>query len=147
MNYSKYDRVGQKESIELLSFYNEDRLGFDIERVENSIEDYLLCKQTTNWYTEGALWKPEIIRNRTYGLGCYNVLQMHLDYAAKHGLLHFGWIHVYHLFWQHKKIMLLRLQYMLGNNYCDISQIQKSIVNYEDLAKECTYMSKPFIKI
>lgn len=133
--YTKYERVGQKESIELLSFYNEDRIGFDLERVKESIADYLLCRQTVNWYTESALWKPEIVRNRTYGLDCYNVLQYHIEYALEHYSLHFGWIHVYHLFWEHKKIMLLRLQYMLDNNYLNISQIQTTINNYKELGK------------
>lgn len=49
-------------------------LTFNIERIKESLQDYLLCQPTRGWFTRGMLMDEKHSAGHRWGLECYDVL-------------------------------------------------------------------------
>lgn len=127
--------------IELLSYRNDMSLLFDIKRVKKLIEDYLLSRPSIHWYISYPHLTQDEIESRTYGLKTYDVLRNHITFAVKNKELNSDWAYSFYRMWEHKRIMLLRLEYMYQNNYItDIDHLTAKYLYIEKKAKQCLDM-------
>ncbi len=106
---------GYRGTIEMLSYNPEKRAVFEPYRIKESIQDYLWSDTSKNWYVSYAMWDSNETENRCFGMQCYNALFKHLE-KAKEGEDDTSSLRAFHLEYEHKKIMSLRLKW-LNKNY------------------------------
>jgi len=126
-----------KNNLVLISFDKSEKPKFYIDRVKNSIQDYLSGTQIKNWYVNQFLWSKEEIDNRAFGIDCYKALHGYIDRAVDNHDLDFGWRQSFHFMWEHKKIMLTRIKYMIDNEYLenfDIADEYEYVVNHAQMS-------------
>lgn len=90
---------------------------FDIEQLKMLLDDYLHSRNTF-----APMWSciPQVavVHNSVetvYGLNCYNLLREFLEDCVGDGVYHID-IRPFHLLWDHKKAMLMRIEYLGTNN-------------------------------
>lgn len=115
-------RLGFKGNIELIEYYKEEPQSFNLKRVVDSFNDYILSRPTT-------LWNTMEIRNRYgnrkwyFGLTCYDYMIEKLYIMNKNNI----YIQDFHLMWEHKKYLKKIILYLIEKNYIidDISTINQ----------------------
>lgn len=122
-----YDYMDFRDCIELISYNPDDRAQLELYRIKESLTDFLYSSPTKNWYTMGLLWRDSENLLRTYGMDCYAAIEYHINSE----LNDYRWKLVFHLMWEHKKMMCLRLKY-LKKNYC-FNELKNSISGYEEI--------------
>lgn len=98
--------------IEMLSYREQGRARFELPRVIESIRDYLNSSATKEWYVLRAMWDADEVRNRCFGMQCYNAIFQHIQIAKEQGDFEDSGHRALFLEWEHKKIMKLRLLWM-----------------------------------
>lgn len=117
-------------TIDLYSIKKAVSFKIDLDRITESIMDYLKSAPTSRWYPQICNWDEAERQKRTFGIECYQTLIKHLNSFGE-GVELEGSIKAFHLMWQHKKFMTQRILYMSDNKLCGISQ---AII--EELKKE-----------
>lgn len=61
------------------SMYNSQQMGyllsFNLRRIIYSLQDYVNCNPTTNWYTRGRVMDTELAGTHKWGIDCYDVIK------------------------------------------------------------------------
>ena len=105
--------LGFEGTIELLSYGDEDRIGFELCRVLESFQDYLESKATSRWYVNPDVkWDADENRNRCFGMQCYEGIHKNIRIAKEQGYFDESGHRALFLEQEHKKIMEMRLQWM-----------------------------------
>lgn len=119
----------------------EHKYKFDIDLVKNSIKDYLAAENNNSikWhYIPSMQWK--------YGKDCYGVdiYSKLIEYI--NSLVETIGIDMrpFNVLWEHKKVMLLRIEYMIDNNFLnDSDSILKA---YSDIERQAFFLNNLWIK-
>jgi len=105
-------RLGFKGNIELLEYYDKEPRGFNVQRVYDSLCDYLEARPTTMWNT--LEFRDKYGEEQWYfGISCYKYMLYrieHLSFPTTH-------IQDFHLMWEHKKQLKRVIDYLINNNY------------------------------
>ncbi len=107
-------------NIHLFDKHYEDGINLDTEQILLTLENYLFSKKTINMY----------VKEKTlYGIDTISLLMEHLGNCSSGDL----WLdtRAFHLFWEHKKLMVSRLEYLKRNSNLVIDD--KIIEGYESL--------------
>lgn len=134
---------GFRNCVELLSFNNEERAKLEPYRIKMSIEDYLDSKPTSSWYVNNAMWNEEETRKRTFGITCYNTIFNHVDIAKNQGSFVQGSRQAFHLMWEHKKTMIMRIKYLYEHK---LLKGDETISRYMKLKKDADIAISLFLK-
>ena len=112
---------------------------FDVEKVIELFEDYLYSRNTS-FHNKLITPRATEYHSSQWGISVYNNLIKYLsnienndiDYRAFHGL------------WEHKKIMISRVEYLINNNY--LRQQNDYVKNYIKLEKETNHIRLLILK-
>ena len=93
-------------------FFSKDVFEINIKKIINDLKEYLLL----NNYAEGYKYSNYYV----YGIDCYNELLKFVRYAMETN----QWVdpRAFYSFIEHKKLMLLRMEFINGKNY-DLNQL------------------------
>ena len=85
---------------------------FDIRNIINSIKAYLYAKVPEYWEMYNNENRDEVV----FGVDIYGVLK---DYSIRNSQMESSYIDIrpYYLLYDHKKLMAIRIKYLLENNY------------------------------
>lgn len=129
---------GGNKFIRFFKILEEQDCEFDVVLVKELITDYLNSTDTSK--------KLRIFRtppcNRVYGLGTYDVLKRYLN-SLMEGKAYYD-IRPIHLFWEHKKCMVMRVKYMIENNI-----IKNGIPicgEFEEIEKKALFLRNNMLK-
>lgn len=111
-NNTDYWFEGYRDSLELLSYCEEERAELEIYRIKESINDYLMSRPTQCWYENDGMWNQNEKRKRTFGVDCYRTIWRHLEIAREYEGFSEGGQQAFYLMFEHKKVMLERLKYL-----------------------------------
>ncbi len=126
--------------IELINFRDKYGYEFNIESLILDLEDYL---QSTNrekkcWKRSDSYWKE----NCTYGIKIYDILS---EYITKISDGNFQYdVRPFHVLWEHKKVMLERLEYLSSLGY--LSDASLLYNNYKEIENKCLLIRNLFLK-
>lgn len=129
------DEGVQKERITLMSCNREKYFEFDKKAVRNSIYEYINSIQTDLRYAE--INNPN--KKYIFGLNIYDALINYYEKGAKSKS-----VIPLHIIYEHKKLMLDRIMYMIDNQY--INYNQKIINDYLKIIKEAYKCKLLFLK-
>jgi len=101
---------------------------FDTLKLANLLEDYLNSCDSTDY-------KSKHYNNKFYGIECYKLFYPYLMSIISNSD-QFIDLRSFVFLIDHKKIMLLRIQYMLANNYLPL-KIKSLEDEYRKLTKQC----------
>ena len=120
------DKLPERKNKIQLSKYIKDRTyEFDLELLKEQLQDYLYSNNTSNRYR--IINKPI---DGIYGLEIYQYFDTYFKDLLSESF-HYD-IRNLHILWEHKKCMILRMQFMEENNYLDpahrFSELYKNTV-------------------
>lgn len=123
---------------------NEEYSGdFSSERVKSSLAAYLKGEKTKNWYHRSQACYVKHQYNLCYGMQTYTILYNHIDSAEK-GILLEHWRQVFHFFYEHKKTMEKRINYM--NQYGLIKAGELYSAAYSEMKNKAYIEREQFLK-
>ena len=89
----------------------------NINLLKQTLEDYIEGKDSTRRYFHSVQFQftNSQTDNSDYGINCYNMLAKHINYCKEKG----DWpdVRPFHLLYDHKVAMKIRLNYLVDNNY------------------------------
>ncbi len=99
--------------IELISYRDKYGYNFDIDLLKCDLHDYLHSQNSRKigWARSDQFWKNECI----YGIGIYDILVNYLENNIRKNEQYD--MRPFHVLWEHKKMMVLRLEFLLDQNY------------------------------
>lgn len=112
---------------------------FDINNIKNSIKGYLKCEVPEYW----DIYNNENRDKVAFGLNVYDVLEAYLLQVGVHKDLYVD-IRPFILIMDHKKIMVLRLKYLITNSLYNINS--DYIEEYNDIYNESKLLANLAIK-
>lgn len=106
-----------------------DILTLNLNRIVESLEDYLSGRPTVNWYTRGRVMDNRLEKSHKWGIDCYKILSMYADNSGKEKD-DFA-TQSFYLVYNHKLVMLERLKKI--NEFYVFDNFQGHLKNYEYL--------------
>ncbi|SDM33257.1 hypothetical protein SAMN05428961_11432 [Paenibacillus sp. OK060] len=128
---SPYDHISR---VILLKKKNEDIYELNIDQIIDGMRRHLYSKRSFDPINYNVM--------SLYGLEVYKYLLTRFRHH-KHKIENLD-IRPFHLIWEHKKIMMLRLQYMANLGY--LKHTDEAIVKYVDLEKQSMILRNTVIK-
>lgn len=101
------------ENVHLISKKEDFKYDFDLQLVYEMLDDYLNSRNSSE---RGRMY-GNILTNRVFGLDIYKYLREYFELLIKSNI-HWD-IRALHILYEHKKCMVLRLEYLYNNNYID----------------------------
>lgn len=140
--YINYDRTNENDFLGGMSLetFENTIYKFNIDFVVDSIKDYLLSRNTSIASDLEELDNKDDI---VFGIQVYDILSEY-SYKLGRGVFDFVDIRPFHMLFDHKVAMLLRLKYLEESRYLDKSEY---IINfYNMLQSECLILRNMIIK-
>lgn len=141
-------RLGFKGNIELIEFYNEEPQSFNLQRVLDSLHDYVSSKPTN-------LWNTMEFRNVYgelkwyFGLQCYDYMLKRVECMNIDNI----YIQDFHLMWEHKKHLKRIISYLIEKKYISdkmaitqLDSIEKQALIARNLVLKYSISGKESIK-
>mgnify|MGYP000951494381 CR=1 FL=1 len=119
--------LGFNGCIELIKFDNTRYRKFKLERIKDSLTDYLEGRGTTTWNTAEF---REIYKPFTYGINCYEFIKNQIEIMNDRQV----GIQPFHLEWEHKKHIRRIVDYMITNNMINKPESYMRITELEELS-------------
>lgn len=148
-SYSSFDEIldafpyNQITYEDIFEFHNDIMLikanpqfdvGFQPIRVKQSLEDYLNAIPGSYTYSRLKLDVPSDIHFFYFGKKCWDIIYNDINYSTKHDGLAPHCLRVFHLMYEMKRIMCIRLAFMMQNNF--IKHGEKFIDTYKKIQTE-----------
>ncbi|MFC5407377.1 hypothetical protein [Cohnella soli] len=127
-NYDNY--------VVLFQFHQQTAYHFDVTNVVDLLEDYYFSRDTALKYRPNRNPLPS-----RFGMNVYKDFIDHIEEVAGRGYFS---VHAFQLLWEHKKCMLLRLDYL--EKYGFVTNIKNIYSMYEEIEKKCNILRSLMIK-
>jgi hypothetical protein len=126
--------------IELISFRHKYGYSFNVELVKDDLVDYLFSRNSRKkyWVKSDLYWKEKCI----YGIEVYNVIKNYVSEVIQ-GKLDYD-LRPFHVLYEHKHVMLSRINYMVDNGYLDNSVYIYD--NYGEIVNKCKVIESLWLK-
>jgi hypothetical protein len=133
-----------RDNIELLSYIKPKESSpiyqhsFDLLRVKESLQDYVMGRPTQKWFINYYSIARENVNTNTcvFGMDCYVGIRNKLKYARANGHWAAFWRQAFYIIWEHKRVMLARMHYMQKNEVID--EIEPIINLYEKVEQSAS---------
>lgn len=148
INLDLTDIADNIQGIILIKPVRYDNYAFDVRVVAGLLKDYLLSQNTFGSYTGG--YRKDIGQKNDfwfYGMDTYKLLKEHLQLFLNHQAPLD--IRPFHILLDHKTLMLMRIKYLIDNNYLnnasniyeDYKLVEKQAISLRSMAIKA-YLSK-----
>ncbi|WP_025689479.1 hypothetical protein [Paenibacillus zanthoxyli] len=129
--------VSNYEKILLFRANNYAQYSFDLLKVVDSLNDYLLSRDTRIRDDQSLTWASEL----TLGINIYEKIIEYLFTLLEEKL----WCDFkpFHVLWEHKKCMVQRIEFLIKNNLLQESRVHTS---YKDLEKKTLIFRNMMLK-
>lgn len=141
-------RLGFKGNIELIEFSKDKTSTFNLKRVLDSFNDYVLSKPTSLWNTM-ELRNTYGTKKWYFGLECYDYILQRVCNMNKDSI----YIQDFHLMWEHKKHLRRIIAFLMEKNYIadkgavlQIQSIEKNALIARNLVLKYSISGKESIK-
>ncbi|GKX30066.1 hypothetical protein SH1V18_25460 [Vallitalea longa] len=133
ISYSEFEQASKEHDIKFLHMKAKDGFLYelDLKSIKNLLIEYLYGKNSNYRYT--AIRNPNI--NLVYGMDIYNQLITYLR-LLYNNLVVID-IRPFHILWEHKKCMVLRIQFLLDKYKKAAIGLEEIYIQYLDVQKMC----------
>lgn len=91
-----------------------NKFQFSIDRFRESLNDYIECRPTINWYTRIPYLSKIEEMEHYFGLDCYDLLMKHISWTWDMKTVYRGTRQSLYVEYSHKLMMIKRIQYLGG---------------------------------
>ena len=132
------------DDIILLKARYDEKAVFEPAKVRGSLESYLKGRPLINTFQRTRNYTPMKEKDNLFGVNCYQILHRHINYTEENGEVLDTWLHVFHIMFEHKSIMVERIRYMKQENY--IVNADKYLKIYEELTEKMLMSRNLYLK-
>lgn len=121
-----------------------NRFDFSVERVRESLRDYIECKPTVNWYTRLPYLSEAERKEHSFGLECYDLLIKQISWAWDNKFVFRGTRQSLYVEYSHKLMMENRVKYLGERGILKNWEIHEK--RYGDIMKDSQILLMSYVK-
>ena len=118
---------------------------FDLTRIIESLDDYLSCKPTKNWYTRGHVMDNSLASSHTWGIDCYDTLDLFCQNWSNEFFDSSFACQSFYVMINHKKVMIERLN-VIKKHFKSFSH-KKHQENFSKLAGKLNLLMLKYVRM
>ena len=142
IGYNEFDQASSDNDIKFLHLRenNDFEYKLDLKFIKQLLTDYLYCRNSSNIYATFRNTNISLV----YGLDVYDQLIRYIKLLPTKTVI--PDIRPFHLLWEHKKCMVLRIQYLMNEYKGIIYNLEESYDEFRLIQKICYSMRNIFLK-